>query len=106
MVQPIRPQDASGVYRQQAAASSRAGGAGDTPEAGGPRGAGRGGRRTDQVQLSSQAQDLERVVEAVADQPEIRASRAEELRKQIAEGTYNVDASAIARRLVKEGRIG
>ena len=106
MVQPIRPQDASGIYRQQATATSRAAGAGNTPEAGGSRGAGRAGRRADHVELSSQAQEMQRALEAVNDQPEIRADRVTELRAQIADGTYRVDARTIAARLVQEGHIG
>ena len=106
MVQPIRPQDASGIYRQQAAASSRAAGAGSTPGADGTRGAGRSGRRTDQVHISTEAQDFRRALEAVSNQPEVRETRVAELRSQIANGTYTVDARAIAARLVQEGRIG
>lgn len=106
MVQPIRPQDASGIYRAQAAASSRTGAAGGASEAGSTRGAGRGGRRADHVQLSPEAQEMQRALDAVADQPDVRAERVAELRSRIADGTYSVDAKAIAARLVQEGRIG
>ena len=105
MVQPIRPQDASGVYRQQAAATAGAKAAEGGTDAGQARAAGRGGRRADQVQLSSQAQELQRALDAVTAEPDVRAARVDALRQQVASGTYEVDARAIASRMVREGHI-
>ena len=108
MVQPIRPQDASGVYRQQAAATAGTRGAQGASDAGNAGNAGSvngAGRRTDRVQLSPQAQEMQRALDAVAAQPDVRAERVAELRQQVADGTYEVDARAIASRMVREGHI-
>lgn len=104
MVQPVRPQDASNVYRQQAASTARPGGG--TPAAGGDAGAPRGpqrGRRADQVTLSDEGRQLRRVLDAMAQLPEVRAQRVAFLQQQIADGTYDRGITAVARRLVEEG---
>lgn len=98
MIDPVRPQDASGVYRRQVA---------NTPppahERGrGPERAGHG-RRSDQIDLSERARELRSAVAAVANQPELRAELVAALRQQIDDGTYRVDARAIARALLAEG---
>jgi flagellar biosynthesis anti-sigma factor FlgM len=100
MVQPIRPQDATGVYRRHVAepgSSSSTGGGESVRESAG------GGRRSDSVSLSSRASTLRRVLPSVADTPDVRAARVEALREQIAGGGYEVDAEAIAHRLLMDG---
>lgn len=100
MVLPVRPQDASGVYQRlvaqaQAAAAQEA-----------TRRTARGsstGRRTDQVSLSAGAQSFARVMEAVQQQPDVRADRVASVRARIAGGTYGIDADLIAQRLRERG---
>lgn len=98
MIQPIRPNDATGVYRRMAgsvdggagAAAENAGGASSTV-------------RRDRVTISDQAQTLRRLIEQVKAQPELREERVAELRAQIAAGEYQVDGDALAALLVDEG---
>jgi negative regulator of flagellin synthesis FlgM len=99
MIDPVRPQDASGVYRRQIA---RAAEAADEQE-GAARGRNAGSRRSDQITLSEQARDLRTALAAVEAQPETREELVAALRRQIAEGTYRPDPSAIARRMLTEG---
>ncbi|MGB5323807.1 MAG: flagellar biosynthesis anti-sigma factor FlgM [Pseudomonadales bacterium] len=51
---------------------------------------------SDTVELSSQAQNLGRLQQALADQPEVDEARVAQLRQQVADGTYQVDANSIA----------
>lgn len=50
----------------------------------------------DSVQLSSQTQEFARIRELVDATPDIRQDRVEQLRREIAAGTYNVPSSDIA----------
>ena len=104
MMQPIRPQDASNVYRQQAASTTRAGGS--TPPVGGdasaPAGT-RGGRRIDRVTLSPEGLQLQRVLDAMGQVPDVREARVAALRQQIADGTYDRGIAEVAQRLVEHG---
>ncbi|MEE8336846.1 MAG: flagellar biosynthesis anti-sigma factor FlgM [Dehalococcoidia bacterium] len=98
MIQPIRPNDATGVYRRMA--GSVDGGVGAAGEnAGGASSA----VRRDQVTISDQAQALRRLIDKVQAQPELREARVAELRAQIAAGEYQVDGDALAALLVDEG---
>lgn len=104
MMQPIRPQDASSVYRQQAASTSRTPGA--TPPAGsedGASGAARGGRRVDRVTLSPEGLQLQRVLDAMGEVPDVREERVAALRQQIADGTYDRGLTEVATRIVENG---
>jgi negative regulator of flagellin synthesis FlgM len=58
------------------------------------------GQRTDGTSLSSAAQELLKARRAVQDSPEVRAELVAELRRQVQSGTYQVDAQALARRLM------
>lgn len=98
MIQPIRPNDATGVYRRMAGSVDGAAGA-PAENAGGASSA----VRRDQVTISDQAQALRRLVEQVKAQPELREERVAELRAQIAAGEYQVDGDALAALLVDEG---
>ena len=104
MMQPIRPQDASSVYRQQAASTSRTGGA-NAPVGGnnGEAGAARGQRRIDRVQLSPEGLQLQRVLDAMGQVPEVREDRIAALRQQIEDGTYDRGVAEVARRIVQHG---
>lgn len=100
MIQPIRPHEASGIYQRQVEQ------AGD-PATTGTRRAGDGtpqpGARHDQVSVSSQARQLRAVMQAMPSVPGERADVVAQLRQQIAEGSYEVDAGSIARRLLDDG---
>lgn len=110
MIQPIRPQDASGIYRQVGGAGAGNGGTGPsriTREAvagaptAPPRVAAARGRRADQVQISDRARQLRRVAIELAQTPDVRLDRVAELRAQIASGSYQIDPAAIAERMVQ-----
>lgn len=99
MVQPIRPQDATGIYQRQVAQADAADAA--ARRNGVQRSA--NGHRTDQVTLSEDAHAFARIMREVAGQPDARAARVEALRASIASGTYDVDAVTIAQRLYERG---
>ncbi len=103
MVLPVRPQDASGVYQRQVAQAQSASAPDSTRRA--ARG-GAAGRRTDEVALSANAQSFARVMEAVQQQPEVRADRVAAVRARIENGTYGIDAQVIAQRLHESGFSG
>ncbi len=97
MLQPIRPHDASGIYRRQVssaeaveAAESRRGG----PSA---------GRRADQVSVSEGAREFGRIMDAVKEAPDARASRVEDLKSRIQNGQYEVDYFGLANLLHDRG---
>lgn len=101
MIQPIRPQDASGIYQRQVeqapptSAPARRGGATIGSVAAGP--------RHDQVNVSSRAWQLRRVMEVMPDVADIREARVADLQARIEGGAYEVDATRIAERLLDDG---
>lgn len=100
MIQPIRPQEASGIYQRQVDH------AGETGTAGSRRGgasAGQPGVRHDEVSVSSNARQLRAVMEAMPSVPGERADVVAQLRQQVSEGSYQVDADAVATRLLDDG---
>jgi flagellar biosynthesis anti-sigma factor FlgM len=99
MVQPIRPQDATGVYQRQLLGAEQASGLARREGAGGQGHA----RRLDQVSLSADARSFARIMQSVAEQPDVRAERVQEIQDRIAAGRYSVDADALARAIVEWG---
>ena len=99
MVQPIRPQDATGIYQRQLAGAEEASALRRSQDGGGTGNT----RRTDQVQLSADGRSFARVMQAVSQQPEVRADRVEQLRQQVESGNYRVDADALAQLLLSRG---
>jgi negative regulator of flagellin synthesis FlgM len=99
MVEPIRPQDATGIYQRQV--ESTGAGARATPgrRTASPDG---GGRRADSVTLSERAQGLQRALTVVTGLPDVRNDRIAELRARLASGDYHVDADEIAQRMLEE----
>jgi negative regulator of flagellin synthesis FlgM len=95
MVQSIRPQDASGIYRRNLAGAAAAEGAPQRAAGGSGR-----GRRTDSVALSSEAVLLARSLQAVQGSPEVRADLVAQLRASVQDGTYRIDAQRIAGQLL------
>ncbi len=57
----------------------------------------------DRVIVSDQAREVRKVKEAVQKLPEVRQDRVEQLKKEVAEGTYRPKAEEIAEKLL--GRI-
>lgn len=57
--------------------------------------------KTDGVVLSQEAQQVKALKDKIAQAPEVRTERIEELRKQIASGTYRPDAREVADRMIK-----
>ena len=70
----------------------------------GPRAAGRSGEdRSDAVQLSAEAQELQQAVSAIKAMPGVREDRVQELTPLVESGQYKVDAAKIAEQMI--GRI-
>ena len=102
MIEPVRTNDAMGVYQRHTVAVDSAGGDGSRDDRAG---ASRAGRRSDEVTISDEAQQLRRVLDAVNELPDLREARIAHLRQQLAQGQYGLDAAAIAERLVDEGLV-
>lgn len=100
MIQPIRPQDATGVYQRQVEQAPRVGTARQAGQSGS---GGPVAGRHDQVSVSGRAQQLRRVMEVMPEVSEIREGRIAELQAQVEAGDYEVDATNIARRLLDDG---
>ena len=103
-IQPIRPQDASGIYRQTAVTTGAAASQTAADRLRGDSTA-RGGRRTDSVSLSEEAQELRRVLAAVRELPDTREARIGHIRERLANGVYSRDVATIAERMIEEGVI-
>ena len=56
-------------------------------------------RRPDEISLSVGSRDLQRMKEAVAAAPDVREDRVNELKQQIANGTYQINYRAVARKM-------
>ena len=98
VIEPVRPQDASGIYRRNVARSAEAAELGGVPA--GWRSAATS--RNDEIALSARARELCGALAAVAAQPETRAELVAALRHELADGTYRPDPAAIARRMLAE----
>lgn len=61
------------------------------------------GSKSDGVELSKEAQQVLALREKLGQVPEVRQERIEELRKQIAAGTYRPDAKEVASRMLQSG---
>lgn len=101
MVQPIRPQDAGGVYRQQATQAAQEASANPARRA--RAAGGEGAPRADRVQLSDRARTLERIGNAVSGAQDVRDARVAELRARLEAGEYRINATALAQRLAGLG---
>ena len=60
------------------------------------------GSQATKVELSSRAQDVRKIKELATAAPDVDAAKVEKFRKMIADGTYKVDAKAIADKMVDE----
>ena len=56
----------------------------------------------DKVELSIQSKEINRINDILKETPEVRSEKIAALKKQIEEGEYNVDAEAVADRMIKE----
>ena len=56
--------------------------------------------KTDKVEISSFGRDLQIAKQAVANSPDVRTDKVEQLKSQIKNGTYNVDADSFAEMLL------
>ncbi|HEY8491231.1 MAG TPA: flagellar biosynthesis anti-sigma factor FlgM [Dehalococcoidia bacterium] len=61
--------------------------------------------RADQVEISTRARALQQADQAAREAPEVREDRVRELREAIQNGTYRVDAKAVAERLLDAGHL-
>lgn len=58
--------------------------------------------QTDKVEISSFGRDLQIAKQAVANSPDVRTDKVEQLKSQIKNGTYNVDADSFADMLLQK----
>ncbi len=61
------------------------------------------GSGRDRIELSPQAQELARAEQAVQESGELRFEVVSKLRSEVRDGTYRVDARAVARAMVERG---
>lgn len=54
------------------------------------------------VELSSKAQDIKKIKELAKNAPDVDMNKVEKFKRMIADGTYKVDAKAVADRMVDE----
>jgi flagellar biosynthesis anti-sigma factor FlgM len=99
MVQPISSHDASGIYRRQVTSAEAAEAAANARR----NGVGGVGRRTDQVTVSEGAREFGRIMDAVKEAPDARASRVADLKSRIDSGQYEVDYFGLANLLHDRG---
>ncbi len=59
--------------------------------------------QTDQVNLSHQAQQIQRAHQALSGVPEVRQEKVAQAKRKLAQGTLEIDAEAIARRIIAGG---
>lgn len=60
-------------------------------------------QQPDEVILSSEAQELSSVQQALKDVPEVRTDKVKDLEAQVTAGTYHVDAKDIAAKMLDGG---
>lgn len=60
---------------------------------------------TEKVDLSSRAKDIQQVRQILEDIPDVREDKVAELKRQIDNGTYQVNADKIAEKMVSESLI-
>lgn len=58
--------------------------------------------QTDKVDVSASSRSFETALQAVKDAPEVRMDRVQELQEQINNGSYKVDARAVAEKILSE----
>ncbi|MBY0451875.1 MAG: flagellar biosynthesis anti-sigma factor FlgM [Bdellovibrionaceae bacterium] len=54
------------------------------------------------VELSPKAQDIKKIKELAMNAPDVDSNKVEKFKRMIADGTYKVDAKAVADRMVDE----
>ncbi|MDQ5988371.1 MAG: hypothetical protein CSYNP_04131 [Syntrophus sp. SKADARSKE-3] len=56
----------------------------------------------EKIELSSDVKDFSQIKKVLADIPDVREDKVQQLKKQIDEGTYNVSGEKIAEKMVSE----
>ncbi len=59
-----------------------------------------GAAQVDQVMLSQRAAEIQKAKEALSTVPEVRQEKVAALKRRIQEGTYEIDAKAIAEQII------
>ena len=62
-------------------------------------------KKTDQLNISSNARDFQVAMEQIKNQPEIREEKVAEIKRQKESGTYEIDAKKIADKMMQDANI-
>ena len=57
---------------------------------------------TDKVELSAESKEMQKIYEVLKSTPDVRAEKVSELKKQVQEGSYQVDSGAVAEKMIKD----
>jgi negative regulator of flagellin synthesis FlgM len=58
----------------------------------------------DRVELSGQQVEIDRLKKTLQDSPDVRSDRVAQLKEQIAAGTYHVEGSVVAKKMLQSWR--
>lgn len=61
--------------------------------------------KRDELNISNEAHEFQLAMKAVKEQPEIREEKVNELKKQVENGTYKVDARKIAEKMMSDANL-
>ena len=61
--------------------------------------------KQDQATFSSRAEEIEKALQLIANLPEVRDDKVARLRKQIADGTFEVSAEKVAEKIISEAQL-
>lgn len=59
-------------------------------------------KRTDKLEISSEARDFHAILNAIKSTPDIREEKVNEIKSKIESGTYSVNAKDVVEKLIRE----
>lgn len=57
---------------------------------------------SEQIAISSKAKDIQQAQEVVKSSPNVRTEKVNRIKKEIAEGRFNIDSDALAEKILKD----
>ena len=61
-----------------------------------------GGQKSEQINVSSKAKDIQQAHEAIKSAPEVRVEKVNRIKKEIAEGSFKIDSERLAGKILKD----